>query len=150
LKPAFLQRCNSNPFSIVAPLVQILGTGIDLVENARVAASIAKFGDRFLHRIFTEGEIAYCAAFPNPVPHYAARFAAKEAVSKAFGTGIGKALGWKEIEVHRNPAGAPFIELHGGGLELAAQRGVTQIHVSLTHTDAHAAANALLVGGEKP
>lgn len=126
--------------------MEILGTGIDLVENARIAASIEKFGDRFLHRIFTEGEIAYCASMPNPVPHYAARFAAKEAVSKAFGTGIGKALGWREIEVYRDEAGAPFIRLHGGGGELAAQRGVKQIHVSLTHTDAYAAANALLVG----
>ena len=126
--------------------VTILGTGIDLVENERIAASIKKFGDRFLHRIFTDGEIAYCAPFPDPVPHYAARFAAKEAVSKAFGTGIGKALGWKEIEVCRNDSGAPFIRLNGGGIELAAQRGVAQIHVSLTHTTSHAAANALLVG----
>lgn len=126
--------------------VYILGTGIDLVDNARIAASIEKFGDRFLHRIFTEEEIAYCAPFPDPVPHYAARFAAKEAVSKAFGTGIGKALGWKEIEVCRNPSGAPFIRLHGGGIELAAQRGATQVYVSLTHTNTHAAANALLVG----
>jgi len=126
--------------------MEIIGTGIDLVENARIAASIEKFGDRFLHRIFTEGEIAYCSQMANPVPHYAARFAAKEAVSKAFGTGIGKALGWREIEVLRDAAGAPSIRLHGGGIELAAQRGVKQIHVSLTHTDAYAAANALLVG----
>ena len=128
------------------PFTQILGTGIDLVENARIAASIEKFGDRFLHRIFTEGEIAYCASMANPTPHYAARFAAKEAVSKAFGTGIGKALGWREIEVLRDAAGAPSIALHDGASELAAQRGVKQIHVSLTHTDAYAAANALLVG----
>ena len=126
--------------------MEILGTGIDLVENARIAASIAKFGDRFLHRIFTEGEIAYCAAMPNPVPHYAARFAAKEAVSKAFGTGIGKALGWKEIEVIRAESGAPSIVLHGGGEELAQRRGVRQVFTSLTHTDAYAAADALLVG----
>jgi len=126
--------------------MEILGTGIDLVENARIAASIAKFGDRFLHRIFTEGEIAYCAAMPNPVPHYAARFAAKEAVSKAFGTGIGKALGWKEIEVIRAESGAPSIVLHGGGEELAKSRGVIRVFTSLTHTDAYAAADALLVG----
>lgn len=136
------------PHSLNLPqgIPSVLGTGIDLIENARVAASIEKFGDRFLNRIFTHDEIAYCASFPNPVPHYAARFAAKEAVSKAFGTGIGKALGWKEIEVYRNDHGAPFIRLHGDGVTLAAQRGVRQIHVSLTHTDAYAAANALLVG----
>ena len=130
----------------MATSVYILGTGIDLVENARIAASIAKFGDRFLHRVFTEGEIAYCAPFPNPIPHYAARFAAKEAVSKAFGCGIGKTLGWREIEVTRDELGAPHIVFHGGGKELAEQRGVRQTFVSLTHTDSAAAATALLVG----
>ena len=128
--------------------MQILGTGIDLVENARIAASIEKFGDRFLRRIFTEGEIVYCAGFPNPVPHYAARFAAKEAVSKAFGTGIGKALGWKEIEVCRHESGAPFVTLHEGGAELAVQRGVAEVFVSLTHTDAYAAASATITSKE--
>ncbi|MCX6968042.1 MAG: holo-ACP synthase [Verrucomicrobia bacterium] len=126
--------------------MEILGTGIDLVENARIAASIEKFGDRFLHRIFTANEIAYCAPKPNPVPHYAARFAAKEAISKAFGCGIGKTLGWLEMEVTNDELGAPHVVLHGAGVELAAARGVRQIHVSLTHTDAYAAANALLVG----
>lgn len=130
----------------MTPLVRILGTGIDLVENQRIAASIEKFGDRFLRRIYTDGEIAYCAAMPNPVPHYAARFAAKEAVSKTFGTGIGKALGWREIEVLRNGAGAPSIRLHGGAACLARERGAREVLVSLTHTEAYAAANALLVG----
>jgi len=130
----------------VDTLSQIIGTGIDLVDNARIAASIEKFGDRFLHRVFTEGEIAYCAPMRNPVPHYAARFAAKEAVSKAFGCGIGKTLGWREIEITRDELGAPHVVLHDGGAELAAQRGVRQIFVSLTHTDTSAAANALLVG----
>ena len=126
--------------------VQIIGTGIDLVENARIAASIEKFGDRFLHRIFTPAEIAYCASKPKPVPHYAARFAAKEAVSKCFGCGIGKTLGWLDMEVTNDEAGAPHIVLHGGGKDLAAQRGVTQIFVSLTHTDSHAAASATIAG----
>ena len=126
--------------------MEILGTGIDLVENQRIAASLEKFGERFLRRIFTPDEVAYCATFPNPVPHYAARFAAKEAVSKAFGTGIGKAMGWTEIEIYKNEAGAPLVRLHGGAAELARRRGVREIHVSLTHTDGHAAAHALLVG----
>ena len=126
--------------------MEILGTGIDLVENARIAASIEKFSDRFLHRIFTDGEIAYCSAMPAPTPHYAARFAAKEAVSKAFGTGIGKTLGWKEIEIVRADSGAPSVVMHGGGLELAAQRGVKQVFVSLTHTGAYAAASATIAG----
>ena len=126
--------------------MQILGTGIDLVENTRIAASIEKFGDRFLHRIFTAGEIAYCSAKPKPVPHYAARFAAKEAVSKCFGTGIGKQLGWLDMEVTNDEAGAPHIILYGGGKDLAEQRGVTQVFVSLTHTDHYAAASATIAG----
>jgi len=129
--------------------MQILGTGIDLVENTRIAASLEKFGDRFLHRIFTEGEIAYCAAMPHPVAHYAARFAAKEAISKAFGTGIGKALGWRDIEVVRAESGAPSVILHGNGAALAAERGATQVFISLTHTDTHAAASAILFGGDR-
>jgi holo-[acyl-carrier protein] synthase len=124
----------------------ILGTGIDLVENARIAASLEKFGDRFLHRIFTPGEIAYCAPKPHPVPHYAARFAAKEAVSKAFGCGIGKTLGWLDMEVTNDEAGAPHLVLHGEGIALAQARGVRQIFVSLTHTDHYAAASATLAG----
>ena len=124
----------------------ILGTGMDLVENARIAASIEKFGDRFLHRIFTPGEIAYCGAKPKPVPHYAARFAAKEAVSKAFGCGIGKQLGWLDMEVTNDEAGAPHLLLHGDGKTLAEQRGVRQIFVSLTHTDHYAAASATIAG----
>ena len=130
----------------MAPLVQILGTGIDLVENARIAASIEKFGDRFLHRIFTPGEIAYCSSTAKPVPHYAARFAAKEAVSKCFGTGIGKQLGWLDMEVVRDEAGAPHLILHGDGKTLAEQRGVRQVFISLTHTDHHAAASATIAG----
>jgi len=126
--------------------MQILGTGIDLVENARISAALEKFGDRFLKRIFTADETAYCVSFSNPIPHYAARFAAKEAVSKAFGTGIGAAMGWTEIEIYHNEAGAPFVRLHGSAEALARQRGVRQIHVSLTHTDSHAAASALLAG----
>lgn len=124
---------------------QILGTGIDLVENARIAASIEKFGDAFLHRIFTVGEIAYCAPMRNPIPHYAARFAAKEAVSKAFGCGIGAELGWLDMEVIREATGAPTLLLHGAGRELAAQRCVNRIFLSLSHTENYAVASVTLV-----
>lgn len=129
---------------------QIIGIGIDLVENARIAGSISKFGDRFLHRVFCEGEIAYCQAMRHNTPHYAARFAAKEAVSKAFGCGIGNQLGLLDIEVVRSPAGAPGILLHGHGVELARQHGVTRIFLSLSHTDHYATAQALLSGNPVP
>jgi len=126
--------------------MNIIGTGIDLVENARIAASIEKFSDAFLHRLFTAGELAYCQPKHNPIPHYAARFAAKEAVSKAFGCGIGAELGWLDIEVIRDESGAPSVLLHGAGRELAEKRGVRRILLSLSHTDTYAVANALLIG----
>ena len=122
----------------------ILGTGIDLVETARIAASLEKFGERFLTRVLVADEIAYCRAHRNPAPLLAARFAAKEAVSKAFGTGIGAQLGWHDIEIRKQESGEPFVVLHGKGAELFAARGAKQLHVSLTHTEIYAAATAIL------
>ena len=126
--------------------MSIAGTGLDIVETGRIRQSLEQFGERFIQRCFRPGEIAYCAPKPNPVPHYAARFAAKEAVSKAFGCGVGKTLGWLEMEVINDDLGAPHIVFHGGGLGLAEQRGVRQVFVSLTHTDQYAAASATLAG----
>jgi len=124
----------------------ILGTGIDIVDVARVAGSLERFGDRFLARILVPEEIAYCRSHRNPGPHIAARFAAKEAVSKAFGTGIGSALGWQDIEIRRRESGEPYVRLHGKGLDLLALRGGRRLHVSLSHTATHAAAMAVLEG----
>ena len=124
----------------------ILGTGIDLIEVARIAASYAKFGDRFVNRVLLPDEIAYCLAHKNPAPFLAVRFAAKEAVSKAFGTGIGASLGWHDIEVRRKESGEPFVVLHGKGAELLAARGARQVHLSLTHTENDAAATTILEG----
>ena len=122
----------------------ILGTGIDIIEVARIARSVEKFGERFLQRVLVADEIAYCRAHKNPAPFLAARFAAKEAVSKAFGTGIGAQLGWRDIEIRRKESGEPFVVLHGKGAELFAARGAKQLHVSLTHTEIYAAATAIL------
>jgi holo-[acyl-carrier protein] synthase len=118
----------------------IVGIGVDIVENARIEHSLERFGERFLHRIFTAGEIEYCQSMKYPSRHFAARFAAKEAVSKAFGTGIGKAMGWRDIDVHRHGSGQPFVVLEGGAKQLAAERGVSAVWISLSHTDHHAAA----------
>jgi holo-[acyl-carrier protein] synthase len=122
----------------------ILGTGIDLIEVARIAASHEKFGERFVNRILLPDEIAYCLQHRKPAPFLAARFAAKEAVSKAFGTGIGAALGWQDVEVRRKESGEPFVVLHGKGAELFAARGAKKLHLSLTHTENYAAATAIL------
>ena len=124
----------------------ILGTGIDLIEVARIAASYAKFGDRFVNRVLLPDEIAYCLAHKNPAPFLAVRFAAKEAVSKAFGTGIGAELGWRDIEIRRKESGEPFVVLHGKGKTLFEARGAKQLLVSLSHTENYAAATAVLEG----
>lgn len=122
----------------------ILGTGIDIIEVARVAASVERFGERFLKRIMLPGEIAYCQSHKNPGPYIAARFAAKEAISKAFGTGIGAQLGWHDMEVRHKESGEPCVLLHGGAAKLLQERGGRGILISLSHTDNYAAALAIL------
>jgi holo-[acyl-carrier protein] synthase len=124
----------------------ILGTGIDIIEVARIAASYEKFGGRFVNRVLLPEETAYCLTHQNPAPFLAVRFAAKEAVSKAFGTGIGAALGWQDMEIRRKESGEPFVVMHGKGAELLAARGASRLHVSLTHTEHYAAATAILEG----
>ena len=124
--------------------MSVLGVGIDIVEVERIQHSLDRFGERFLHRVFTAGEIAYCQSMKYPARHFAARFAAKEAVSKAFSTGIGKAMGWRDIDVHRYESGQPFVVLEGGAKELASQRNVSAVWISLSHTDHHAAAMIVL------
>src|SRR6185369_2058017 len=100
----------------------ILGTGIDIIEVARIQSSHERFGERFLQRILKPAEIAYCLSHKRPAPFLAARFAAKEAISKAFGTGIGSQLGWQDLEVQRKDSGEPFVVLHGNGIRLLEQR----------------------------
>jgi holo-[acyl-carrier protein] synthase len=124
--------------------MSVLGIGVDIVETTRIEHSLARFGERFLYRVFTAGEIEYCQSMKYPARHFAARFAAKEAVSKAFGTGIGKSMRWKDIDVHREGSGQPFVVLDGGAKVLAAERNVTAVWVSLSHTEHNAAAMAVL------
>src|SRR5664279_2522664 len=112
----------------------ILGVGIDIIEVSRIQASYERFGERFLNRILLADEIAYCLSHKAPGPFLAARFAAKEAISKAFGTGIGAQLGWQDMEIKRKESGEPFVVLHGKGAELFAARGAQRLLVSLTHT----------------
>src|SRR5437773_9194673 len=124
----------------------ILGVGIDIIEVARIRASHEKFGERFLNRILRAAEIAYSLSHRDPAPFLAARFAAKEAISKAFGTGIGKHLGWQDMEVGRKESGEPFVILHGGGRKLFERRGGVRFQLSLSHTDTYATAVAILEG----
>ena len=126
--------------------MSVLGIGVDLVECARIERSLERFGEKFLHRVFTDGEIAYSMSMKFPARHLAARFAAKEAVSKAFGTGIGKAMGWRNIDVQKKPSGEPFLVFSGSAQELAAKRGVTSALITLSHTEHHAIACIVLDG----
>jgi holo-[acyl-carrier protein] synthase len=123
----------------------ILGTGVDIVETARIQDSLDKFGERFLNRCFWPGEVAYCNGMKFPALHFAARFAAKEAISKAFGTGIGHHLGWKDMEIRKRDSGEPYVVLHNKGEELAKTRGVTEVLVSLSHSKDYAVAQAVIV-----
>ncbi|HEX3966655.1 MAG TPA: holo-ACP synthase [Edaphobacter sp.] len=112
----------------------VLGLGTDLIETERVEASINRFGDRFLERIFSPGEIAYCRRKKNAAESFAARFAAKEAGAKALGTGISRGVTWKEFEVKREASGRPSLHLSGRAAELAGAMGVKRIQLSLTHS----------------
>jgi holo-[acyl-carrier protein] synthase len=126
--------------------MSVLGIGVDLVECVRIERSLERFGEKFLHRVFTDGEIEYSMSMKFPARHLAARFAAKEAVSKAFGTGIGKAMGWRNIDVRKKPSSEPFLVFSGPAQELAAKRGVTSALITLSHTEHHAMASVLLEG----
>src|SRR5882724_3586392 len=108
--------------------MSIIGIGIDLVDCVRIEHSIERFGDRFLKRVFTEGAIAYSQSMKFPARHFAARFAAKEALSKAFGTGIGNSMGWRDLDVEK----------------MARERGVAKVWISLSHTDVSGMATIIL------
>jgi holo-[acyl-carrier protein] synthase len=122
----------------------IIGTGIDICEVPRIAQSIARFGVRFLHRVFTDDEIRYCESKKNSVERYAARFAAKEAAMKALGTGASRGVTWRSIEVAHAPGGRPIVNLDGGAKQIADRLGVKRISLSLTHTDSTAMAIVIL------
>jgi holo-[acyl-carrier protein] synthase len=122
----------------------IVGTGIDIAEVPRIRQSIERFGDRFLQRIYTAGEMRYCDSKANRVERYAARFAAKEAAMKALGTGWNHGVRWRDCEVVRLPGGRPMIAFHGKAAEVAAKLGVKNASLSLTHTAEQAFAQVIL------
>jgi holo-[acyl-carrier protein] synthase len=122
----------------------IVGTGIDIAEVPRIQRAIERFGDRFLHRIFTAGEMRYCDSKANRMERYAARFAAKEAAMKALGTGWNHGVRWRDCEVTRMPSGRPTIVFHGVAAEFAARLGVKNAALSISHTAEQAIAQVIL------
>ncbi len=125
----------------------IVGSGIDLTEIGRIQKSMDRYGQRFLARVYTAAEQAYCLRKRNSAESFAARFAAKEAGAKALGTGISYGVNWLEIEVVREPSGRPTLKFHGRAAEFAARLGVVHAAVSITHTTGLAMASVVLEDG---
>src|ERR1700759_2527656 len=122
----------------------IVGTGVDIAEVARIAASIQRFGRRFTERVFTPDEIRYCESKANKAERYAARFAAKEAAMKAIGTGWNHGVTWRDVEVRRAPGRRPTMEFHNKAGEFFRKLGAARAHLSITHTKDSAMAQVIL------
>jgi holo-[acyl-carrier protein] synthase len=122
----------------------IVGTGVDMADVERIAASIERFGRRFTERVFTADEIRYCESKANKAERYAARFAAKEAAMKAIGTGWRHGVTWRDIEVKRAPGGRPTVAFSGKAAEFFQKLGATRAHLSLSHTKDFALAHVVL------
>jgi holo-[acyl-carrier protein] synthase len=122
----------------------VIGTGVDLVEIARFRKVIERLKDRFILRVFTPVEQEFCNTHKDPVPHYAVRFAAKEALFKALGTGWAKGVTWLDVEVRRERQDAPIIRLSGEAQRLSAAMGAQKVHLSLSHSDHWAIAMVIL------
>ncbi len=125
---------------------KVIGNGIDIVENERMTEMLAKWDDKFKDKVFLPGEQEYCESKAVPERHYAGRFAVKEAVSKAFGTGIGEHIGWLDMEVERNSdTGAPSVKFSSKAEELLKRMNADNVLISLSHTHNYTVAQALLV-----
>ncbi len=125
----------------------ILGLGTDICRIERIEKYLARYGERFTWRCFTPDEIAYCTSYKNQAEQFAARIAAKEAASKALGTGWRNGVHWKCFEVASQKSGKPILRIHGRAAELASQMGVSNVHVSLTH-DGGVAVSVVIFEGE--
>ncbi|MGH7275638.1 MAG: holo-ACP synthase [Candidatus Rokuibacteriota bacterium] len=126
-------------------MTTVSGIGVDMVNIPRMRLVIGRWQERFLRRVFTEQEIAYCRARRDPVPHFAARFAAKEAGLKALGTGLRLGVSWRELEVRRERGQAPVLVLSGRSREIGRSRGGSRMLLALSHEGEYALAQAMLV-----
>jgi holo-[acyl-carrier protein] synthase len=124
--------------------MNILGIGIDATDIPRIEAALARYGERFVQRVFTDDEIAYCSRRRNPAPHYAGRFAAKEAAMKALGTGHSAGVLWRDVEVVRR-GGPPQLRFHGAAARRFAAMNAVQSLVTITHSETLAIAQVFLL-----
>ena len=126
--------------------MDVLGIGTDIIECLRIAQMIERHGELFINRVYTDHEIAYCRARKAATQHFAGRWAAKEAVLKAMGTGWRRGISWRDIEVRNQPSGKPVIALRGGARDVIEASGIQQMLISISHCRSHATAYALAVG----
>jgi holo-[acyl-carrier protein] synthase len=127
----------------------ILGTGTDIVECLRIAQMIERHGELFLTRVYTDHEIAYCTARKAATQHYAGRWAAKEAVLKALGTGWRRGISWRDIEVRNDRNGSPAVILSGGARDAMEQSGIRRLHITISHCRCHAVAYVVAEGDDR-
>lgn len=129
--------------------MKIIGIGTDIVECLRIAQMIDRHADLFLNRVFTQNEIAYCSARKASTQHYAGRWAAKEAVLKAMGTGWARGISWRDIEIRSDQGGRPSIALAGGARAVCERLGIAEIHISISHCRTFATAYAVACGKDR-
>ena len=126
--------------------MHVFGIGTDIIECLRIAQMIERHGELFINRVYTDHEIAYCRARKAATQHFAGRWAAKEAVLKALGTGWRRGISWRDIEVRNQPSGQPVIALRGGARDVIEATGIQQMLISISHCRSHATAYALAIG----
>lgn len=128
--------------------MKVLGIGTDIIECLRIAQMIERHGELFINRVYTPYEIRYCSSRKQATQHYAGRWAAKEAILKALGTGWRRGISWRDIEVRNDNLGKPVVGLRGGARDLVEQLGIREMLVSISHCRSHAMAHALAMGDD--
>jgi holo-[acyl-carrier protein] synthase len=130
-------------------MARIIGIGTDITECLRIAQMIDRHGEQFIHRVYTPHEIQYCQSRKQATQHFAGRWAAKEAVLKAIGTGWRRGIAWRDVEICNEPGGQPVVALHAGALEVAERLGISDMLISISHCRSHATAYALAQGDDE-
>ncbi len=131
-------------------MARIIGIGTDIIECLRIAQMIERHGELFISRVFTPHEIQYCQSRKLATQHFAGRWAAKEAILKALGTGWRKGISWRDVEIRNEPGGRPVVALRGGARDVIEQLGITEMLISISHCRSHATAYALAQSDNKP
>ena len=127
----------------------VIGIGTDITECLRIARMIERHGDLFINRVYTAEEIRYCRNRKQTTEHFTGRWAAKEAVLKALGTGWRRGISWRDVEILNEPGGKPIVNVHGGAKSVVEQLGITRLQISISHCHTHATAFAIATGSDE-